>query len=164
MEKWGHSHFFYFMEDVRAASIRALVEPILSEGGIELVELVCRPHGGVLTVRLLVDKVGGVTVQDCTKMNQRIDRALGAADVIAGGYTLEVSSPGLDRPLRSPRDYERAVGEDVKVLIRSQDGTSREQDGQLLAVQPEAIVLKTTSGNVTIPLHTIHSAKKVIRL
>ncbi len=152
------------MDDARTASIRALVEPILEAQDTELVELTCRPQGGVLIVRCLIDKVGGVTVQDCARVSRLIDEALEGSGLIEQSYTLEVSSPGLDRPLRNHRDYERAVGEELSLSIQTASGGLQESQGQLLAVQPEAIVLKTSSGNVTIPLSDIHSAKKAITL
>ena len=130
---------------------------------IELVELRCQPQGGQLHVRLLVDCVGGVTIQQCAKVNQLIGQALEGSHVIEGGYTVEVSSPGLDRALVTKRDFERAIGEDLKVHAGEADGRTRELAGMLLAVQPEAIVLKTDSGNITLPLAEIRSAKKAFR-
>jgi ribosome maturation factor RimP len=76
---------------------------------------------------------------------------------------VEVSSPGLDRPLVSQRDFERAIGDDLVVYLRLEEGKSRQLNGMLLAVQPEAIVLKMPTGNVTLPIHAIQSAKKAIR-
>ena len=145
------------------SAIQALVEPILAERAMELVELTCRPQGGMLHIRLLVDQVGGVTIRACAQANHVISQALEAANLIVGSYAVEVSSPGLDRPLVNRRDFERAIGEDLRVDIRIEDGRSRELQGMLLAVQPEAIVLKTSSGNVTLPLAEIRAAKKAVR-
>jgi len=146
-----------------ADTIRTIVEPLLADRALELVELRCQPQGGQLHIRLLVDCVGGVTIQQCAKVNQLIGQALEGSHVIEGSYTVEVSSPGLDRPLVTPRDFERAVGEDLKVHMGEADGRTRELAGMLLAVQPKAIVLKTTSGNITLPLAEIRSAKKAVR-
>lgn len=143
-------------------AIRELAEPILVQQEAELIELTCRPRGGVLVIGFLVDKVGRVTLQECARMNQLIGQALDASGLLDQSYTLEVSSPGLDRPLVTPRDYARVVGEEVTLLLRTAAGAVRESQGQLLAVQPEAIVLKTDAGNVTISLRDIHSATKVI--
>jgi len=146
-----------------AAAIQAVVEPILAQHEMELVELTCHPHGGQTHVRLLVDRVGGVTIQQCAQVNQRIGQALDGTDLIDGSYTIEVSSPGLDRPLTIRRDFERALGEDLAVEIRTQDGRSRELRGMLLAVQHEAIVVKTDSGNLTVPFGSIRFAKKALK-
>lgn len=151
------------MDETRLAAIRTLIEPMAAERDIELVELACRPQGRQLLVRLLVDKVGGITIQQCAQLNQRISEALETANLIEESYTVEVSSPGLDRPLVTKRDYERAVGEEVRLDVRIADGRFRETQGMLLAVQPEAIVLKTTSGNITVPFDEIRVAKKALR-
>ena len=149
--------------DALKSHIHALVEPILAEREMELVELSLRPQGRQQVIRLLVDRVGGVTIQQCAKVNQQIGAALETANLIENSYAIEVSSPGLDRPLVSPRDFERAVGEDVVVQAVSPDGKVRDSQGMLLAVQPEAIVLQQTAGNVTIPLSMIKGAKKAIK-
>ena len=151
------------MDDPRVPAIQALIEPLLADHEMELVELACRPQGGGLLVRLLVDKVGGVTIQQCAKVNQRISLALEEQNLIDTSYTVEVSSPGLDRPLVSKRDFERALGEELRIDANVQDGRSTEFLGTLLAVQPEAIVLKMSAGNVTVPLAQIRLAKKVLR-
>ena len=151
------------MDDPRLAAIQALIEPILADDSFELVELTARPHGRQLLVRLLVDKVGGVTIAQCARVNQLIGQALDAASLIEESYTIEVSSPGLDRPLVSKRDFERAVGEELVVDLTSEEARFRELQGMLLAVGQEAIVLKTSSGNITVPLAQIRTAKKALR-
>ena len=150
------------MDEPRLTEIQALVEPILTDREMELVELTTRPHGGQQLIRLLVDKVGGVTIEQCAQVNRRIGEALETANLIEGSYTVEVSSPGLDRPLVSKRDFERALGEDV-VVTAADDGRTKEWQGMLLAVQHEAIVLKTGGGNVTVPWERVRMAKKALR-
>lgn len=151
------------MDDQLTADIQTLAEPLLADAGMELVELTAQPHGGQRLIRLLVDKVGGVTVQQCARMNRRIGEALEAANLIEGGYTIEVSSPGLDRPLVSKRDFERALGEALHLDVQREDGRSQELRGMLLAVQHEAVVLKMTSDNVTVPFARIRTARKAVR-
>ena len=151
------------MGEPLVAQLQALVEPILAESEMELVELTCRPQGRQQVVRLLVDKVGGVTIRQCARVNQRIGQALDAANLIGESYTIEVSSPGLDRPLASKRDFERAIGEDVVVAVSVGEGRTKEVQGMLLAVQHEAVVLKTPAGNVTASFAEIRAAKKALR-
>jgi len=162
----GSPHFFYSlmgMDDTFASRIEALAAPILAEREVELVELTCRPQSGQVLVRFLVDRVGGITIQQCAKLNQLIGQAVEAAGAIEDSYTIEVSSPGLDRPLANKRDFERAIGEQLKVELRLEDGRSKELGGMLLAVQHEAIVLKTGAGNITVPFAQIRTAKKALR-
>jgi len=150
------------MDDPRVAALEALIGPILADHHMELVELTCGPQGRQPAIRLLVDQVGGVTIQQCAQVHQQISKALEAARLLEGGYTVEVSSPGLDRPLASRRDFTRAIGETVIVVREREDGRPQELRGMVLAVQEEAIVLKLTSGNVTLPLTQIRRAKKAL--
>jgi ribosome maturation factor RimP len=150
-------------DDPRLSAIQALIEPILAERQLELVELTCRPQGRQLHLRVLVDRVGGMTIQRCAEANQRIGRALDESGLIEDSYTVEVSSPGLDRPLVSTRDFERAVGDDLSLQLKREDGRLTEVRGMLLAVQPEAVVIKTIAGNLTVPLQQVQKAVKAIR-
>ena len=74
-----------------------------------------------------------------------------------------MSSPGLDRPLVSRRDFERAIGEEINLQILQETGRSTQVDGQLLAVQHEAVVITTPAGNVVIPLGQIQKARKAVK-
>ena len=150
--------------ETQPEAIRTLAEPILAACAAELVELTQVRHGRQVNLRFLVDKVGGVTVQDCARLNQLISEALDASDLIDASYTLEVSSPGLDRPLVSTRDFERAIGEQVEIELIEDLRGSKQIKGQLLAVQQAAVVVTTRMGNVTVPLANIHRALKTIRL
>ena len=152
------------MDEITRQEIQSVVEPVLAEQSTELVELSSHRHGRQLVVRLLIDKVGGVTVQDCTRLNQLIGQALDASPLLQEPYTLEVSSPGLDRPLASKRDFERAIGEELDVHLREPLSGAWDLHGMLLAVQHEAIVLTTRAGNVTVPMAQVRSASKTIRM
>ena len=151
------------MDETRLTAIQALIEPVVAEQEVELVELTCRPQGRQVLVRLLVDKPGGITIARCGRINQRVSAALETANLIEESYTVEVSSPGLDRPLAAKRDFERAIGEEVWLDVRIGEGRFRETRGVVLAVQPEAVVLKTHAGNVTIPFSEIRIAKKALK-
>ena len=151
------------MDDPRLSSIRALAEPLLAEQALELVELIGRPQGRQLVLRFLVDKVGGVTLQECARANQRIGSALDETRLIEDSYLIEVSSPGLDRPLASQRDFERAIGEQVRLEVRGEAGRVQTMDGLLLAVQPGALVLQTPGGNLTVAREGIQRAQKSIK-
>ena len=151
------------MDDSRLKQIRQLVEPVLVERQMELVELTCAPQAGVLHLRLLVDRVGGVTIQQCAQANHLVEGALETQRIIEGSYTIEVSSPGLDRPLTTKRDFERAIGEELQLTLAFGEERFKELRGMLLAVQPDAIVVKTPAGNVTVAMTQIRSAKKALR-
>jgi ribosome maturation factor RimP len=150
------------MDDPRLAIIRQLAEPILAQQGMELVELTCRPQGRQTHLQFLVDAVGGVSIQQCALVNRQIGQVLEESRLFEDPYDLEVSSPGLDRQLVSLRDFERALGEQLQIEAAEPDGRVREWNGMLLAVQPEALVLKTEVGNRTFTRTQIKRAKKVL--
>lgn len=151
------------MDDSQLAAIRHVSEPVLAQEAAELVELTASHRSGQWFLRFLVDKVGGVTIHDCTRLNRRLQEVLDGSGIVSEGYTLEVSSPGLDRPLESKRDFERALGEQIQLYQLDEQQIARPVHGQVLAVQPEAIVVKTSEGNLTIEFGRIRRAQKVIR-
>jgi ribosome maturation factor RimP len=99
-------------------AIRKIVEPILTDRGLELVELEVRHGHGGGVVRLFIDRSGGVRVADLESVSREVSTLLDVEDPIETRYTLEVSSPGLDRPLVSPQDFRRAQGQLVHVVTR----------------------------------------------
>lgn len=105
-------------EDETLSKIRALVEPLLSSRHVELVELTYRREGPQNVLRLLVDTAQGITVQQCSDLNLSIGALLEEYEVISDSYLLEVASPGLDRKLRNPRDFERIIGRRVRIQTR----------------------------------------------
>ena len=153
------------LDDPQAEAIKRIAEEILAAHSAELVECNVHRHTGGLQLRFLVDTVGGVTVQDCTRLNRLIGEALDASGSVDTNYTLEVSSPGLDRPLVTKRDYERAIGDelDVELLEPLADTKARQLRGRVLAVQEDAVVLASGSGNLTVLFANIQRARKAVR-
>jgi len=95
--------------------VRRLLEPVLARDGFELVEVEWVRGGGRWTLRLYVDKAGGVGVDECQAVSHLVDPILDVADFIEPAYDLEVSSPGLERPLRKPSDFERFSGQRARL-------------------------------------------------
>jgi ribosome maturation factor RimP len=95
--------------------VRQIAAPLASQEGLELVDVELGGPGGRQTLRLFIDKEGGVSLDDCTSISRAVSAALDVEDPIAGAYDLEVSSPGLDRPLRTPAHFQKYAGERVKV-------------------------------------------------
>ena len=96
-------------------NVREILDPLLLEGGLELVDIQYRREGRGKMLRIYIDKQGGVTIVDCTKISRELGILLDVHDIVPGPYTLEVSSPGLDRPLKKPKDFERFKGKKVKI-------------------------------------------------
>ena len=94
---------------------RSTLEPVLVRDGYELVEVEWVRGGGRFTLRVFVDKAGGVNIDDCQAVSRTIEPILDVEDFIEPAYDLEVSSPGLDRPLRTPEHFARYAGQRVHV-------------------------------------------------
>lgn len=91
------------------------LEPHVVEQGYELLEIEFGQYSGRWILRLYIDGANGVTLDDCTAVSQLVNPILDAADFVSGHYALEVSSPGIDRPIRKPADFERYIGERIKM-------------------------------------------------
>lgn len=102
-------------EENIAERARALLEPVLQRDGYELVEVEWSRAGGRWTLRLFIDKEGGVGIDDCQNTSRTVEPILDVEDFIGPAYDLEVSSPGLDRPLRKPEHFARYAGQRVAV-------------------------------------------------
>lgn len=145
--------------------VKALIQPLVASRQAELVELTCHPAGGRLLVRCLVDTARGITLEELSHLNRAIGAVLEEHDVIPDRYLLEVSSPGLDRPLKNGLDFERVIGRRVNVTTRVPPDSSREYRGDLLSANEEAIVLRLDSGEkVQILLSQITRAVQEIGL
>jgi ribosome maturation factor RimP len=95
--------------------VRAIAAPLAAGEGLELVDVELAGARGRTTLRLYIDRDGGVSLDDCTSVSRAVSAALDVEDPIQGAYDLEVSSPGLDRPLRTPEHFTRYAGEQVRV-------------------------------------------------
>jgi ribosome maturation factor RimP len=98
--------------------LQEIISPILWSLGLDLVEVLCVGQGPRSIVRVLIDKPGGVTITDCEQAHKALGPALDVADPFPHAYTLEVSSPGLDRPFKRLEDYRRALGKRVNIKLR----------------------------------------------
>lgn len=153
--------------------LQSMLEPIVTGLGFELWELEFAggSHGGVLRLyiekpRTHIDEVlpdGGsaITVDDCERVSRAVSATLDKSDPIPGEYTLEVSSPGLDRVLRTAGHFERYQGEIVKLETKELIGGRRKFAGRLLQVADEAVTLDVGGSPVRLPLQSIHKARLV---
>lgn len=143
-----------------AARFRTLAEPILSDLGLELVDAEFRreAHGWVL--RLYMDKSGGVTLDDCQRVSEELGDHLDVEDFVGYPYHLEVSSPGLDRPLTRDQDFVRFTGQAAQVSTRQDLEGRRNFRGRLAGLQDGAVLLDLPDGQrVCIPRELIRRAR-----
>lgn len=129
--------------DPKTAAVWAIAEPIALDLGLELVDIELRREGRGSVLRLLIDRVGGgVSLDELTAMSRQLSDALDVReDAVPGAYTLEVSSPGVDRPLTRPSHFEAFVGKRVHVQTRKGLGTRHSFRGVLTATRPEGITI-----------------------
>ncbi len=140
--------------------VRVLAAPILAERGLELVDVEFRreAHGWVL--RLYMDRPGGVTLDDCQRVSEELGDHLDVEDFIGHPYHLEVSSPGLDRPLSQPEHFSRFAGKAVRITTREYVGGRRNFSGRLAGLEGTAVLLDLQDGQrATIPLALILRAR-----
>ncbi len=119
-----------------------VLEPIVAERGLELVDLEFVKEGANWYLRVYVDKDGGVDITDCEFVSRALDAKLDELDPIEQAYYLEVSSPGLDRPLKKDEDFVKFQGEIIDVkLYKAKDGKKQYQ-GELLSLENEILSIK----------------------
>lgn len=121
-------------------TIVAAIEPVLATLGLEVFDVQLTGSGRGSTVRVIVDRDGGVDLDAITAASERIQPALDALDDL-GAYALEVSSPGLERPLHRPEHFRRAVGETVSVKVRDADGEARRLRGALVSADERGVTV-----------------------
>lgn len=138
--------------------IAGMISPVIAEADYELVELQLVPRKSSSLLRILVDRSGGITLDECAELSHRIAYVLEVEDPIENRYTLEVSSPGLDRPLTTEGDFRRKAGERVRLLLEAA-GTQRQADGEIVGVQADCLILRTEAGEERFPLAGIVKGK-----
>ena len=137
-------------------NVNETIEPLLDSLGIELVELQLQQHKDRWLVRIFVDSDIGISLEDCRRLNFEIGQLIDAEDVIPASYVLEVSSPGLDRPLRNMRDFRRQKQRVVKVFLHVPHLDKAQYTGRVAGVTESHHLLQTDSDTpVTIPFQSI---------
>ncbi|HEY8530881.1 MAG TPA: ribosome maturation factor RimP [Limnochorda sp.] len=147
-------------EDIEA-QVEALAEPIAAACGVELVDVAYLSENGRWILRVSIDREGGVTLDDCQRVSEILSDELDRVDPIPGSYSLEVSSPGLERPLKKPREFERFQGRLVRVRAYAPVEGSRTWEGRLIGLIDNDVVVETARGQVRIPLDKVAKAHLV---
>ncbi len=135
-----------------------LIKDIVEQEGMELVDLVYRneSHGWVL--RVLVDKEGGVTLEDCSFVSHQIGDVLDVKDVVRHAFNLEVSSPGINRPLKKEKDFLRVIGETVRVKTSKALESRRNFKGRLIRCADATVFIEIDGNEYAVPLRLIDRA------
>jgi len=138
-----------------------LLEPVVNGLGYELADLEVHVSRNRGAVRLFIDAAAGITVDDCEKVSRQVGSVLDVADPMPGGYSLEVSSPGLDRRLAKPEHFDRFAGSTVQVRLRRLIEGRRRLQGTLVARNGETIEVRSGDEVMRIPLSEVEVARLV---
>ena len=143
-----------------ASKIEEIAQRVAIPEGLEVVEVEVKGGGNQRFVRISIDKAAGVTHGDCELVSQQMGTILDVEDVVPGGhYTLEVSSPGVERKLLKPQDYERFRGKKAKIALREPRDGRRHWEGTLAGLDNGSIALETEPGTtMRFPLDQIQKA------
>jgi len=138
-----------------------LFEPVVNGMGFELIEIEHFPNPKHGVLRLYIDKPGGVVIEDCSDVSRQISALIDVEDPVSGQFNLEVSSPGLDRPLRRLKDFQRFIGSMVKLkTVMPLDG-QRNFKGRLLQADENVLVIETDTEELSLPMNAIEKARIV---
>lgn len=142
-------------------TIATMIKPVLESMGYQLVERELVVDMGRLILRLYIDKEGGVTLEDCTTVSRAVSAHLDVEDPIPGKYDLEVSSPGVERPLRYPEDFARFTGETIKLRTKEPINNRQNYRGVLKGCDTEMIYMTVDGTEFTIPFSALLKARIV---
>jgi len=143
--------------------LHALIEPVVASLGCELWGLEYLTQGRYTTLRLFIDGEDGVTLDDCEKVSRQVSSVLDVEDPIDGEYTLEVSSPGLDRPLYTAAQYARYIGEQVNLRLRIARDGRRKFKGTILAVDGDDVCIAVDDKEHVLAIDIIDKANVIPR-
>jgi ribosome maturation factor RimP len=147
------------MAEIVKKRVAAVALPVLEELGFELVEVQYRREQSGWVLRLIIDKQGGVSLEDCAAASREISQLLDIEDFIGQAYNLEVSSPGLDRPLKNMADFQRFTGRKAKIkTIEPVDG-EHVFIGKIQQTEGEMIILEIGRREVKIPFMQVSKAR-----
>ena len=141
--------------------LEELAETLVISEGMELVDLEYRRQGPRWLLRLFIDKEGGVTVDDCANISRQFGDLLDAKDIVPQTYVLEVSSPGLNRPIKKKEDFRRFAGRKVQLRLVSPLEGRRKIVGDLVGIENEKVIVTAAEGRCSIALEDIDRANLV---
>jgi ribosome maturation factor RimP len=145
----------------QSQALHALLDPVVADLGFELwgLERVSAP--GRLLLRIYIDSAAGITVEDCARVSRRVAGVLDVEDPIRGPYDLEVSSPGLDRLLFTPAQFERYAGRGVKLRLKAKLRGQRRIAGTIGRVSGESLEIESGEERFDVPIDLIEQARLV---
>lgn len=147
-----------------ADRVKELIAPYLAENEIELVDIVYRRESQGMVLRLSVDKEGGIRLSECEELNNYLSAKLDEESLIDERYILEVSSPGLDRPIKTDRDFRRAMAKELEIDTYEPVDGKKHMAGRLIGMDDAAIVIESSGISAVIPKSKIAMARLMIEI
>ncbi|MDD5686989.1 MAG: ribosome maturation factor RimP [Elusimicrobia bacterium] len=144
--------------------ILEIIKDDIGKEGLEIVEIRCSKFKGRTNIRVFIDKTGGVTVADCEKASGIIGFLLDGSNLNFAGYELEVSSPGLDRPLAKEADFNKHLGETVMIFLRENFNDKNYFEGKINGSNDGFVEITAKDKNIKIPIDRISKAKLKIEI
>lgn len=145
----------------RTSTLQEILEPGVTALGYDVVAVELTGDGSQTILRVYIELPGGITVDDCAKVSHQVSAILDVENPIPGEFTLEVSSPGLDRPLVKREDYERFAGEEVKIHTGEAVLGRRNFTGRLQGVEQDLVLVEVDNEIYEIDLRNIERARLV---
>jgi ribosome maturation factor RimP len=150
--------------DTLHSRLTALIEPVVIDLELELVEVQFRREASGWVLRLIIDKEDGVSLDDCSAVSREVGRLLEVEDPIEHPYKLEVSSPGLERPLTKEKDYLRFLHRKAKIKTREPIDNQRVFVGTIKDLHNKVLTLRTDRGDIQLPIDIIAKARLVFEM
>lgn len=147
----------------QTTQLHQLIEPVVASLGCELWGIERLQQGKQLTVRIFIDKPEGIGIEDCERVSRQVSSVLDVEDPIRGEYTLEVSSPGMDRPLYTLEQFAAYVGQNVSVRLRLPYEGRRNYKGRLKGVEENDVVVEVDNHEYLFPFDGIEKANVIPR-
>jgi ribosome maturation factor RimP len=138
--------------------VREVVTPVVQGAGYELVDVEWKHEQGGWVIRLFIDKPDGISHEDCEQVSRQVSATLDVHDVVPHTYNLEVSSPGLDRPLRTSDHFRRFVGQKARVKLRDGLEGRRNFSGVIVSAEDSAVTMEVDGKQYTLPLSDLEKA------
>jgi ribosome maturation factor RimP len=151
------------MEDLKK-KISELAGSVAEQQAVEVVDVELSGSSRKLLIRIFLDKEKGVTLDDCSHFSRALSALLDVEDPVPAAYILEVSSPGLDRPLKALKDFQRSIGKLVRIITKSRIEEQNVFTGRLARVEGESITLSFNDKEIEIPFDQISKARLEIEL
>ncbi len=143
--------------------LRSIITEHLKTRQIDLVDFIYRYEGASLILRLLVDKPeGGISLGECAHLNTEIGRILDENDALQQRYILEVSSPGLDRPLKTKKDFSRCINKRLRFFLNELINGRFELEGIVKELEGDSVYIEINGEPIEIPLSMINKAKQIL--